>query len=187
MADISEIKKEMVLNIDSQPWTVIDLKFVNPGKGPAFYKLKLKNLKSGNTAERTVKSGENLAEAEIEKFGAKFLYFHRDRFFFCEKNNPLARFDLPEEAIGESSKFLKPNEIIEGIKFEGTIINISLPIKVQLKVTEAPPSFKGNTAQGGTKTVTLETGATINVPLFIKEGDVIEINTETGEYVRRVE
>jgi elongation factor P len=108
------------------------------------------------------------------------------RFFFCEEKDPSKRFSFTEEQIGSGSKFLKPNEVMDGIVFNDKIINVVVPIKVQLKVTDAPPGIKGDTAQGGTKTVVLETGAEINAPLFIEAGDVIEINTESGEYVRRV-
>ncbi len=106
---------------------------------------------------------------------------------FCKEDNPSFRFELPKEVIGQASQFLKPNQVVEGMQFGGKIINISLPIKVQLKVVEAPPGVKGERAQAGTKQVTLETGAIANAPLFIETGDIIEINTETGEYVRRVE
>jgi len=115
------------------------------------------------------------------------LYAHRDRYFFSEKENPVNRFDLTTEQIGEPGKFLKPDQIVEGIIFRNKVINISLPIKINLKVIEAPPGIKGGRAEPGTKIVTLETGAKISVPLFIEEGDIIEVNTETGQYVRRVE
>jgi len=124
---------------------------------------------------------------QLSKFKAKFLYSHQDKFFFCEEANPSHRFDLAESQIGLGSRFLKPGQILEGIIFNKKVINISLPIKVQLKVIEAPPGVKGERAQAGTKIVTLETGAIVNVPLFIEAGDIIEINTQTGEYVRRVE
>ena len=128
-----------------------------------------------------------LEEAEIEKIRIKFLYLHRDRFFFSEENNPSTRFDLPKDIIGDSADFLKQNQIVDGLRFENKIINISLPIKTHLKVTEAPPGAKGDRAQSGNKVVTLESGAQINAPLFIEVGDIIEVNTETREYVRRVE
>ena len=182
----SDLTKGIIIKFEGQPWLVIDFQFSGPGKGASFYRTKLKNLATGTVLEKTFKSGEKLEEATTEKIKAKFLYSHRDRFFFCKENNPSSRFDLPKQIIGNSAVFLKQNEIVEAILFEGKIITVSLPIKVNLKVTEAPPSFKGDTAQGGTKMVTLETGAQINVPLFVEEGDIIEVNTETGEYVRRV-
>ena len=183
----TDLKKGVRFILNSEPYEVLESSFVFKGRGSSIVQTKIKNLTTGNVISRTFHPGEEFEEAEIEKIKAKFLYSHRDKFFFCEEKNLSFRFDLPKEVIGKSSVFLKPNEIVEAIQFEGKIININLPIKVQLKVIEAPPGIKGDRAQGGTKTVTLETGAKINVPLFIEEGDVIEANTETGQYVKRVE
>jgi len=187
MVHISDLKKDMVVNLESQPWVVVGVQFVSPGKGPAFYRTKLKNLRSGNVIERTFKSGEQMEEANVGKMSAKFLYSHRDKFIFTREDKPSVRFELSKEVVGDVSRFMKTNQLVEGIMLNNETINISLPIKVNLKVTEAPPGVKGDRAQGGTKTVTLETGTTIEAPLFVEEGDMLEINTETGEYVRRVE
>lgn len=187
MLNISQVEKGIVLNIESQLQIVADVNFVNPGKGPAFYRIKLKNLMSGNVVERTFKSGEQFEEAEIEKITVKFLYSYRDRFFFSKEDNSSERLDLSKELIGKAADFMKQNQIVEGMVYKGNVINISLPIKVLLKVTEAPPGTRGDRAQSGTKSVKLETGATIQVPLFVEEGDVLEVNTELGEYVRRAE
>jgi elongation factor P len=187
MTNISKIEKGMILNIDYQLWAVVGINFVSPGKGSAFYKMKIKSLRTGNVIERTYKSGEQFEEVELEKKEVKYLYTHRDKYFFCEESNPSARFELDKEILGSAVGFMKPNQIVEAVSHDGKIISVSLPIKVVLKVTEAPPGAKGDRAQSGTKMVTLETGAQINAPLFVEEGDVIEINTETGEYVKRVE
>jgi len=187
MISTSDFEKGIIIKLEGQLWMIAGFDFVSPGKGTAFYRTKLKNLNSGNVVERTFKSGERFEEVIAEKTTVKFLYTHRDRYFFCKENDPSSRFDLSKEAIGSSVAFLKPNQIVDAVSLEGKIVNIYLPIKVNLKVTMAPPSFKGNTAQGGTKTVTLETGAQINVPMFVETGDVIEINTEKGEYVKRAE
>lgn len=187
MISTSVFQKGIIINFEGQSWQILDFQFVHPGKGAAFVRTKLKNLITGNTVEKTFKSGEEFQETKTKIIKAKFLYSHRDRFFFCKEKEPSFRFDTLKETIGNAVSFLKTNQIVDAILIEEKIINISLPIKVFLKVTEAPPSFKGNTAQGGTKTVTLETGVRINVPLFIKEEDVVEVNTETGEYVRRME
>jgi elongation factor P len=148
---------------------------------------KIRNLINGKVLERTFHQDDKFEEAELEKVEVKFLFSHRGKFGFCEKQNPSKRFELTEEQIGEGSKFLKSDQNIIGIKFQGKIINVFLPIKVRLKVIEAPPGLKGDRAQSGNKTITLETGAKINAPLFIKEGDIVEVNTENGEYVKRVE
>jgi len=148
---------------------------------------RIKNLINGNVFERNFQQGDVFDEAELIKIRVKYLYANRGSFFFCEEKDPSKRFSLTEEKIGSGAKFLKPNEIIDGIVFNDEIINVSLPIKVQLKVKQSPPGIKGDRAQGGTKSVVLESGAEINVPLFIEEGDVVEINTESGLYVKRAE
>jgi len=155
-------------------------------RGHSVLQVKLKNLITGTIISKTFHPSDTFEETKLSKIKAKFLYSHRDKFFFCEEGNPSNRFNLTREQVGSVVKFLKPNQIVEGIVFKDKIINISLPIKIQLKVKQAPPGIKGNRAQAGNKTVIIETGAEINVPLFIKEGDTIEINTETSEYVRRI-
>ncbi len=183
----TDFKKEIRFILDGQPYEVLESSFVFKGRGSSVVQTKIKNLITGNVISKTLHPGEEFEEAEIEKIKVKFLYSHRERFFFRKEDDPSLRFDLPREIIGEATTFLKPNEIVDGVQFQEKIINIVLPIKVQLKVTEAPPGIKGDRAQGGAKTVTLETGAHINTPLFVEEGDVIEVNTETGEYVRRID
>ena len=147
---------------------------------------KIKNLISDKILERTFHQNESFEEAKIEKRKVKYLYNHRGKFFFCEENNPAARFDLSREQIGEIHQYLKQNALVDIMVFNGKILNVSLPIKIDFKVLESPPGIKGDTAQGGTKAVVIETGAKINTPLFIEAGDIIKINTQTGEYVERV-
>lgn len=183
----NDLKKGIRFILNEEPYEVLDSSFVFKGRGSSVVQTKIKNLITGDTLSRTFHPGEEFKEVEIEKIEVKFLYSHRERFFFSKKDSPSERFDLAKEVIGPSIQFLKPNQIVEGISFDNKIINVSLPIKINLKVTEAPPGIKGDRAQGGTKIVILETGAKINTPLFIKEGDMVEVNTETGEYVRRIE
>ncbi len=187
MLSHTDLKRGVRFILNEEPYEVLESSFVFKGRGSSVVQTKIKNIITGNLLSRAFHPGENFEEVEIEKIKVKFLYFHQDKYFFCKEDNPSVRFDLAKEVIGDASIFLKPNEIIEGAQFKEKIINISLPIKVHLKVKEAPPGVKGDRAQGGTKTVTLETGAKINVPLFIEEGDIIEVNTETSEYVRRIE
>lgn len=187
MLTYSDLKKGIQIIIDGQPYEILETRLMKKARGQAVLQTKIKNLITGHLFSRNFQSGESFEEAEISKFKAKFLYSHRGRYFFSEKENPSKRFDLGVEKIGEKAKFLKPGQIVEGLIFKEKIINISLPIKVQLKVIEAPPTIKGERAQAGTKQVTLETGTPINVPPFIEEGDIIEVNTETGEYVKRIE
>jgi len=183
----SELKKGKQIIINNEPCEIIEASSMFKARGHSVLQVKLKNLITGNIISQTFHPSDTFEEAEISKIKAKFLYSHRDRYFFCQKNDPSNRFDLTKDQIGEASKFLKPNQIVETIIFRNKVVNISLPIKIQLKVKQAPPGVKGNRAQAGNKTVVLETGAEINVPLFVEEGDIIEINTEKGEYVRRIE
>lgn len=187
MISYSDLKKGVRIIIEGQPYEILEARPLKMAQRRVVLQTKLRNLITGNLLIQNFQQGDTFEEAEISKFEAKFLYSHRGRHFFCQKDNPAKRFDLAQEQIGESSKFLKPGQIVQGMIFEEKVINVSLPIKVQLKVIEAPPGVKGERAQPGTKSVTLETGAQINAPLFIEVGDTIEINTETGEYVRRIE
>jgi len=187
MLSHNDLKKGIDFILNGQPYEILEASLVFKGRGSSVVQTKIKNLVTGIVLSRTFHAGEESEEAEIEKIKVKFIYHNKAKFLFCHEKDPSQRFDLTEEAVGESAVFLKPNEIVEGLEFKGKIINISLPIKVQLKVVEAPPGIKGDRAQGGTKTVKLETGAEINVPLFIETNDIIEINTEKEEYVKRVE
>lgn len=187
MISAVDFQKGIYLKIDGHPWVIVDFQFVKPGKGTAFVRTKLKNVITGNVVDRSFRSADQFDEVEMEKVKAKYLYSHRDRFFFCKEADHSFRFDLGKDAVGDSADFLKPDLPIEALFLEGKLINISLPIKIQLKVIEAPPGVKGDSAQGGTKIVTLETGAQISVPLFVEEGNIIEVNTETKQYTKRVE
>ena len=159
--------------------------------------VRMTNLINGKILERNFAQSDVFEEADVEKQKVKYLYNHRDQFWFSYEKDPSKRFELSKELLGGSTKFLKPNTVLDVIVFsaqggpasggEGKIITIELPIKMEFKVTEAPPAIRGDTAQGGVKQVILETGATINVPLFINQDDIIRINTETGDYVERVE
>lgn len=186
-ASYSELKKGVRIILNNQPYEIIEAAPLFKGRGHSVLQTKIKNLITGNLVSQTFQPSDSFEEAEISKIKLKYLYSHRDLFFFCEENNPVKRFDLNKEQIGNIVGFLKPNQLVEGVFFENKIINISLPIKICLKVLEAPPGVKGERAEAGTKTVTLETGTKINVPLFVEEGDVIEINTQTSEYVRRIQ
>jgi len=183
----TDLKKGLKIVIDGQPFEVLESAPMKVAQRRPVMQTRIKNILNGNVSERNFQQGEVFEEADIEKFEAKFLYAHRDCYFFSDVNNPGKRFDLTKDQIGNAVRFLKQNQVVEALVSDGKVVNVSLPIKVQLKVTEAPPGIKGDRAQGGTKVVTLETGAQINAPLFVEAEDVIEINTETGEYSRRVE
>ena len=187
MLSHSDLKKGIRFILDKEPYEILESSFTFKGRGSSTVQAKIKNLITGNIVSKTFHANQNFEEAEISKLIVKFIYSHRDKFYFCEQENPSARFDLDGEQIGSSIRFLKQNQEIEALKFKDKIINISLPIKIPLKVIEAPPGFKGDRSQSGTKQVELETGARLAVPLFVEEGDIIEVNTETGEYTKRIE
>jgi len=183
----SQLEKGSRIILNGQPYEIIEAASSFKARGHSVLQTKLKNLSTGNVVSKTFHPSDSFEEAEISKKQAQFIYVHKDKYVFSEKDNPSQRFELTKEQIKEKSKFLSPNQIVDVIIFKQEVINVFLPIKINLKVIEAPPGEKGNRAEAGTKTVVLESGAKINAPLFIKEGDVLEINTETGEYVRRVE
>ena len=147
---------------------------------------KIKNLIDGRVQEKNFQQGDMFNEADLQKKDIKFLYQSKGQYWFCEINDPSKRFFFTEDQIGTQAKFLRPNEVVTGIIFDEKIITFKLPIKVQLKIKESAPGVKGDRAQGGTKEAILESGAVIQVPLFVEEGDTIEINTETETYVKRV-
>ena len=186
MLSHTDLRKGVIIIVDNLPYQVIEATPQRCAQRQLIVQTKLKSLINGSLFEKNVQQGDTFEEAEIVKIEAKFLYSHRGKFFFCEMANHAKRFELTEEQIGKGAKYLKPNTTLDAFYFQDKVINVAIPIKTQLKVTEAPPGVRGERSQAGTKQVTLETGAMINVPLFIETGDIIEVNTETEEYVRRV-
>ena len=169
------------------PYEVLDYAFLRMQQRKPVAKTRIKNLLTGQVIERNFHQNEPLEEIEVEKQPITFLYGHREEFWFCEKGNPKNRFKLEETKIGPAAKFLKPNSEVTALKLEERILSVKAPIKVDLKIIEAPPGERGNTAQGGTKMATLETGAQVAVPLFVNTGDIVRVNTETGAYAERME
>ena len=186
MLSFSELRKGTKIVIDKEPYEIMEASHMVKGRGKSVLQAKLKNLKTGNLLLKTLRPSEKFEEAEISKMTVKFLYRNKGQYFFCEEGKPKNRFSLSQEKLNPGVRFLKDKELAEGILFNGEIINIIPPIKIILKVIDAPPGIKGDRAQSGTKVIGLETGVEIDAPLFIKEGDMVEINSETGEYVRRV-
>ena len=187
MISYSGLRRGIKIIMDGQPYEILEASPMFKGRGSSVLQAKIKNLINGNVLSRNFRPGEEFEEAEIIKIRIRFLYFHRDKFVFCDEQKPSLRFEFSKEIVGENNRFLKTNEAVDGIELDGKIINISLPVKVNLKVIESPPGTKGDRSQAGNKQITLETKTKINAPLFIKEGDIVEVNTETGEYVRRIE
>jgi len=182
----TDLKKGVKIILDKEPYEVLEARPLKKAQRRPVIQSKIKNLITGSVFDRNFHQGDTFQEAEILRLKAKFVYNHRQLYFFCQEDKPSKRFDLTAEQIGSQIKFLKANQTVEALIFNEKVINISLPIKVQLKVIEAPPGIRGDRAQGGTKIVSLETGAKISVPLFIKENDLIEINSQTEEYVKRI-
>ena len=187
MISYNELKKGIRITIDKEPYEILESSSMFKARGHSVLQTKLKKLKTGNVISRTFHPYESFEEAEVFRKEARFIYSHKEKYVFSEKDNPSQRFELTGDQIGEKKEFLKSNQPVGALVFNNEVINIILPIKINLKVTEAPPGIKGERAQAGTKTATLETGAKINVPIFINSGDMIEVNSETGEYVRRIE
>lgn len=148
--------------------------------------VKMRNLKTGSLVEATFHANEKAEEAEVESRPMKFIYSRNGEWWFSPLNNPSERVSVSADAVGDGGKFLKANEEVQTLWFDERLIQVRIPVKVELKVTEAPPNTRGNTAQGGNKLVTLETGATVTTPMFIEAGDVIRVNTDSGSYVERV-
>ena len=171
---------------EGQPWEVLEASMMKTAQRRPVIQSKIKNLIDGRVQEKNFQQGDVFNEADLEKKDIKFLYQTKGQYFFCEMKDPSKRFSFTEDQIGIQAKYLRPNETVTGIIFEEKIITFKLPIKVQLKIKETAPGLKGDRAQAGTKEATLESGAVIQVPLFIEEGDVIEVNTEDGKYVKRV-
>jgi len=187
MLSYNELKIGTMFKFEGIPYEVLDYAFLRMQQRKPVAKTKIKNLFTGQVIERNFHQNEPLEDIEIEKQPITFLYGNKGEFWFCEKGNPKNRFKLEESKIGPAIKFLKPNSEVSAVKLEDQILNIKIPIKVDLKVTETPPGERGNTAQGGTKMATLETGAEVAVPLFVNIGDIIRVNTESETYVERME
>lgn len=183
----TDLKKGTQFIYENQPWEVLEANAMKMAQRRPVIRTKIRNLVDGRVQEQSFQQGDIFDEADLEKKEIKYLYQTKGQYFFCEPNDPSKRLSFTEEQIGAQAKYLRPNEIVTGIVFEGKIITFKLPIKVQLKVKETAPGVKGDRAQAGTKEAVLESGAVIQVPLFIEDGDVIEVNTELGEYVKRAE
>lgn len=185
MLEYNEIRQKKFIVFEGEPYEVLASHVFRKQQRKPVNQTKLKNLISGRIAEHSFHQSDKAEEAEIAKKSAKYLYSHRGEHWFTDPANPRDRFKLDEDKLGDALTFLKQDTALDILVFGETVIAVRPPIKVELKVTEAPPGVKGDSAQGGTKQITLETGAIINAPLFVNEGDVIRVNTETGEYVER--
>ncbi len=191
MLQYNEIREKKIIIYDNEPCEVMDSHVARTQQRKPQNQVRLKSLISGKTIAATFHVSDTAEEADIEKREIKFLYHNRGEYWFCDPADPKNRFKLDAALIGDTGKFFKENGLVIALVWsnendEEKTIKITLPIKMEFKVKEAPPAVRGDTSKSGSKTITLENGATLNAPMFIEEGDVIRVNTETGEYVERV-
>jgi elongation factor P len=182
----TDLTKGVLFIMDGAPYEVLETHFLRMQQRKAVVQTKIRNLITGKILDRNFQASDFFEEAEIERKNAIFIYESKGQYWFHEEGNPKNRFVLGADLLGEQGKFLKPDTKVTTMVFNDKVIKADIPIKMDFKVIEAPPAVRGNTAQGGTKQVTIEGGAKVNVPLFVNEGETIRINTQTGEYVERV-
>jgi elongation factor P len=183
--DTSQFRNGLKLELDGEPFTMIYFQHVKPGKGGAFVRTKVKNLKTGRVLDRTFRAGERVEEADVEEKTMQYLYQDGENYVFMDTQS-FEQIPFTPEQLGDARKFLKENLEVSVVLWRGRPIGVELPSFIEATVTRCDPGIKGDTASGATKPATLETGAVLQVPLFIKEGDVLRVDTRTGVYVERV-
>lgn len=187
MLSYNEITPKKIIIMNGEPYEVLSSHVFRKQQRKPVNQTKLRSLKTGSMLENTFHQNESAEEAEVETRPIKFIYSRGGEWWFCPPDKPRERFAVAEAVVGPQGKFLKENEEMDSLWFDDEMIQVRIPIKVELEVVEAPPNVKGSTAQGGVKPVVVETGATITAPMFIEVGDTIRVNTETGEYAERVQ
>jgi len=187
MISYNELKPGQFITFEGVLYEVLEANFLRMQQRKPVMKTKLRDVVSDKVKEQSFQMSDNLEEAELDKIKSRFLYENRGQYWFDEAGNLKNRFFFTAEQLGIKAQFLKADTEVTVIKWNDKTVGIQLPIKMDLKIVEAPPNIKGDTATGGTKTVVLETGAKINVPMFVNEGDIVRVNTELGEYTERVE
>src|SRR5262245_16603888 len=185
MYDTSDIRKGLKVLIDGNPYTVVEFQFIKPGKGAAFTRTKFKNLLTGAVIERNIRSGEKLEPANVEEKTMQFLYREGEDFVFMD-NSTYEQTHVGDAVVGDDWKFLKDNLEVQVLFFNERPVGVTLPNFVAVKITHCEPGVRGDTSGNVTKPATVETGAVVGVPLFVKQGETIRIDTRTGEYIERV-
>jgi elongation factor P len=183
----NEIVQKKVIEYNGEPYEVISSHVFRMQQRKPVNQTKLRNVITGRVTEISFHQNESVPEAEIDMMGSNYLYTNRGESWFAETGNAKNRFSFPEDAVHEKVQWLMPNTEVEVMVYKEKAVSVKIPVKVDLKVKSAPPAIKGDTAQGGNKLVLLESGASINTPLFINEGDIVRVNTDEGSYVERVE
>ena len=185
MISAGDFKNGVTVEIEGNIFQIIEFQHVKPGKGAAFVRTKLRNIISGGVTERTFRPTEKFPKAHIERKDMQYLYSDGELFHFMDQET-YDQIALNEEAIGDALKFVKENEVVKICSHQGNVFAVEPPLFVELAILETEPGFKGDTAQGATKPAIVETGAQVMVPLFVEQGDVLKIDTRTGEYLSRV-
>ena len=185
MISVGDLRVGNKVEIEGEPYIVVDAQHVKPGKGGAFCRTKLKSLKSGSILERTLRVGEKLDEPNLEMKEVQYLYSAEGQYYFMEVNT-FEQLFLQENQLGESKNYLKENMVLNILYFNDNPIGIDLPLFVELKIARTDPWIRGDTATGGSKPAVLETGAVVKVPLYLNEGDNIKVDTRSGEFIERV-
>ena len=185
MISAGDFRNGVTLEIDGNVVQILEFQHVKPGKGAAFVRTKLKNVINGGVVEKTFRPTEKFPAARIDREDMQYLYNDGDLYYFMDVQT-YDQVALNKETIGDALKFVKENEMVKVCSYNGNVFAIEPPLFVELQITETEPGFAGNTAQGATKPAIVETGAQVNVPLFVNQGDVIKIDTRTGEYLSRV-
>lgn len=185
MISAGDFRNGMTIEYESSVYQIIEFQHVKPGKGAAFVRTKLKDIKNGGVIEKSFRPTEKCPQARIERKDMQYLYNDGDLYYFMDGES-YEQIGLNQEAIGDALKFVKDNEMVKICSHNGNVFAVEPPLFVELQITETEPGFKGDTAQGATKPAVVETGATVNVPLFVEQGDTIKIDTRTGEYLSRV-
>lgn len=185
MISAGDFRNGITIEIEGNIYQVIEFQHVKPGKGAAFVRTKIKNLKTGSVVEKTFRPTEKMPRAHIDRLDMQYLYNDGDLYHFMNTET-FEQIAVNAEQIGDTLKFVKENEMVKILSYEGEVFGIEPPLFVELEITETEPGFAGNTAQGATKPAVVETGASVNVPLFINQGEIIKIDTRTGEYLGRV-
>ena len=185
MISVNDLKTGLTLELDNGLWSVVEFLHVKPGKGAAFVRSKLKNVETGQVVEKTFRAGEKVAKAMLDRREMQYLYKEGKDFIMMDMES-YEQLQLSDAQVGDGIKYLKENMIIQVLLHDTRVIGVDIPAHVELEVVDTPPAEKGNTAQGGSKPATLETGAVVNVPFFISNGDVIRVDTRSNEYLDRV-
>jgi elongation factor P len=181
----ADFKTGLTIEYEGNVYQIVDFQHVKPGKGGAFVRSRIKNLMTGNTIDKTWRAGDKMDQAIVERRNVEFLYTDGEDLVFMDMSD-FEQMTLPAKQVGDSVKFLKENTTVQLVQWKDQLINMELPQTMEFKITQSDPGVRGDTAQGGSKPATLETGAVVTVPLFVNEGETIRVDTRTGQYIERV-